>query len=104
MNPFAEYDEAYLVEQTEQGNKSAIDELYCRYVDVIYRYTYARIGNSTVAEELASRIFSKAFESLSNYQPDGKPFLTWLYPIAHARTSDHWQLQKRHTTLNSALR
>jgi RNA polymerase sigma-70 factor (ECF subfamily) len=62
---------------------------------MIYRYTYARVGDASVAEDLTAQVFLKAFEGLPNYEPRGAPFSAWLYRIAHARTVDYWRQQQR---------
>jgi RNA polymerase sigma-70 factor (ECF subfamily) len=62
---------------------------------MIYRYTYARVGDATVAEDLTAQVFLKALEGLSSYEQRGAPFSAWLYRIAHARTVDHWRQQHR---------
>ncbi|MFC2036545.1 RNA polymerase sigma factor [Chloroflexota bacterium] len=78
-----------------RGDKQAIGELYRRHVDMIYRYTYARVGDVAVAEDLTAQVFLKALEGLESYEPRGAPFRAWLYRIAHARTVDHWRQQQR---------
>ena len=87
--------EARLIDSAKRGDKRAIGELYRRHVDMIYRYTYARVQNAEVAEDLTAQVFLKALEGLPNYQSTGVPFRAWLYRIAHARTVDHWRQQQR---------
>lgn len=87
--------EIRLVNLAKQGDKRAVGELYRRHVDMIYRYTYARVKDVAVAEDLTAQVFLKALEGLDSYQPTGVPFSAWLYRIAHARTVDHWRQQQR---------
>jgi RNA polymerase sigma-70 factor (ECF subfamily) len=87
--------EARLVDQAKRGDDRAFSELYKRHVDMIYRYTYARVGDALAAEDLTAQVFLKAFEGLPNYEPRGAPFSAWLYRIAHARTVDYWRQQQR---------
>ena len=88
--------EARLVELAKRGDKRAVGELYRRHVDLIYRYTYARVQDVAVAEDLTAQVFLKALEGLHNYRPTGAPFGAWLYRIAHARTVDYWRgLERR---------
>jgi RNA polymerase sigma-70 factor (ECF subfamily) len=90
-------EEAHLVQKAKQGDKGAIGELYRRNVDVIYRYIWTRVRETTVAEDLTGSVFLKALEALPTYEPSGKPFLAWLYRIAYARIVDHWRQQERRT-------
>ena len=87
--------EARLVESAKRGDKRAAGELYRRHVDMIYRYTYARVKNVAVAEDLTAQVLLKALEGLENYEYTGAPFRAWLYRIAHARTVDYWRRQQR---------
>jgi RNA polymerase sigma-70 factor, ECF subfamily len=91
----AQRDETRLIRSAKRGDKRAVSELYRRHVDIIYRYTYARVRDPVVAEDLTAQVFLKALEGLPNYEPSGSPFLAWLYRIAHARTVDHWRQQQR---------
>ena len=94
--PLDEQDEAHLVESAKRGNTDAVGELYRRHVDMIYRYTYARLRDVTLAEDMTAQVFLRALEGLDTYEPRGVPFRSWLYRIAHARIVDHWRRQARH--------
>lgn len=84
-----------MVTLAKRGDKVAIAELYSRHVDMIYRYTYARVRDVNIAEDLTAQVFLRALEGLDSYEPVGVPFRAWLYRIAHARTVDHWRQQQR---------
>ena len=88
-------EEVRLIERAQQGDKSAIAELYRGHVDMVYRYIYGRVGDPAVAEDLTAQVFLKAVEGLPNYKPSGSPFAAWLYRIAYARTVDHYRQQQR---------
>jgi RNA polymerase sigma-70 factor (ECF subfamily) len=87
--------ELELIRRAQQGEKSAIGELYRLHVDVIYRYIWARVRDDSLTEDLTAQVFLKALEGLPTYKPTGKPFLAWLYRIAYARIVDHWRRQER---------
>jgi len=57
--------------------------LYERYVERIYNYVFFRVGTSTDAEDLTSKVFFKALRSIGGYKHMGLPFSAWLYRIAH---------------------
>jgi RNA polymerase sigma-70 factor (ECF subfamily) len=90
-----DHGEARLVALAKQGDERAVGELYRRHVDMIYRYTYARVKDWAAAEDLTAQVFLKALEGLPNYEHTGAPFRAWLYRIAHARTVDYWRQQQR---------
>ncbi len=65
------------------GDSEAFGVLYDRYVGRIYNYIYYRTGNQHDAEDLTSRVFTRAMKHITNYQDRGVPFSAWLYRIAH---------------------
>ncbi len=88
-------EETRLVIAAKRGDRQAIGELYCRHVERIYRYVYSRVHDRSVAEDLTSQVFLRMLEGLPHYEPSGKPFLSWLYRIACARTADYWRSEHR---------
>jgi len=66
-----------------QGDSEAVGVLYDRYVERIYNYIYYRTSNQHDAEDLTSRVFTRAIKHIANYEDRGLPFSAWLYRIAH---------------------
>lgn len=66
-----------------QGDSEAFGILYDRYLGRIYNYIYYRTGNQHDAEDLTSRVFTRAMKHITNYEDRGVPFGAWLYRIAH---------------------
>jgi len=66
-----------------QGDTEALGVLYDRYVSRIYNYIYYRTGNQHDAEDLTSRVFTRAIKHIPHYEDRGVPFSAWLYRIAH---------------------
>ena len=66
-----------------EGDSEAFGVLYDRYIGRIYNYIYYRTGNTHDAEDLTSRVFTRAMKHITNYQDRGVPFSAWLYRIAH---------------------
>jgi RNA polymerase sigma-70 factor (ECF subfamily) len=75
-------DENTLV-QLAKDDAAAFGEIYDRYLDRIYNYVYYRTGNHQDAEDLTSRVFSRALQHIAGYEDRGVPFSAWLYRIAH---------------------
>ncbi|KAF0111506.1 MAG: Uncharacterized protein FD147_857 [Chloroflexi bacterium] len=65
------------------GDPEAFSFLYEKNVTRIYNYIYYRIGSSSDAEDITSRVFYRAFGHMSSYVEKGVPFSAWLYRIAH---------------------
>lgn len=89
-------DEDILV-KASQGDSEAFGVLYDRYVTRIYNYIYYRTGNQHDAEDLTSRVFTRAMKHITNYQDRGVPFSAWLYRIAHNLVANwHRDNSKKH--------
>jgi RNA polymerase sigma-70 factor, ECF subfamily len=80
---------------------NAFGELYDRYIERVYRYLYFRTGNHSEAEDLTEQVFLKAWEAMGRYRWQGRPFLAWLYRLAHNAHIDHVRSQKPTTSLNN---
>jgi RNA polymerase sigma-70 factor (ECF subfamily) len=83
---------------------SAFGELYDVFVERVYRYLYFRTGNHPEAEDLTEQVFLKAWEAIERYRWQGRPFLAWLYRLAHNTHIDHVRSQKPTTSLNNEAR
>lgn len=91
MSNFTTMDDATLVEYARQ-NPDAFGELYRRYLDPVYRYTYHRLGNAHDSEDLTSQVFMEVLEGLMNLRfRKGGCFLAWLFTIARRRTVDFYR-------------
>jgi RNA polymerase sigma-70 factor, ECF subfamily len=78
-----EISEDEAITNAAQGDTDAFTFLYQRYVNRIYNYIYYRTGNPNEAEDLTSRVFSRALHHIHHYNNRGVPFSAWLYRIAH---------------------
>ncbi len=87
--------EPALVARARAGDGAAITTLYLRYAPLIYRYAYQRTGERTLAEDIQSEVFVRMLEALPGYEERGRPFVAWLFRIAHARVIDCYRDQAR---------
>ncbi len=78
--------------KTAQTDRDAFDTLYRRHATRVYRYCYARAGNRPDAEDLTTRTFLAALESLGRYRGRGS-FAAWLFGIARHKCADHHRRQ-----------
>ncbi len=93
-------DEVRLVHQAKSGDPDSFARLYDACVERVYRYVYFRMSDDQTAEDITSQVFLKAWENLSRYQSDGKPFLAWLYTIARNQVIDHYRTRKESIPLD----
>ena len=94
-----EQDVLLLVERAQNGDVNAFGKIYNTYIDRIYRYVYYQVKDRAVAEDLTQDIFTKAWEALDKFKWKGKPFIFWLYRIAHNRTMDYFREIKKNSRL-----
>ncbi len=94
--------EQELVERACCGDGDAFGQLYECTFDRIFRYIYFRVSNAETAEDLASRVYLKAWESLPRFQSSNSPFIAWLYTIAHNTVIDHYRTNRPHLDLTEA--
>jgi len=86
---------ARLVEQGQQGNREALEELYLIHFDRIYSYLHMSVGNRHDAEDLTTQVFVKMLESIGKFRWRSAPFSAWLFRIAHNLAMDHFRANKR---------
>jgi RNA polymerase sigma-70 factor (ECF subfamily) len=96
-------DEATLVDLIKRAQRTsdpeAFDRLYLLYVNRIFRYLLARLGDVEAAEELTAQVFVRLIEKIDLYRigpkDNGAIFSAWLYRIAHNKMVDVQRARKR---------
>jgi RNA polymerase sigma-70 factor (ECF subfamily) len=78
-----------LVTLAQQGDGEAFAAIYERYVDVVYRYVYYRVGSQHVAEDLTSETFVRALRRLDSFTWTGRDIAAWFVTIARNLVVDH---------------
>jgi RNA polymerase sigma-70 factor (ECF subfamily) len=91
-------EEQRLVAQAKRGERDAFAALYQAHVQAIFRYLVHRLNDREIADDLTGDVFVRAIEGLKDYTDTGRPFLAWLYRIAHARLVDHYRRTSRRPT------
>jgi RNA polymerase sigma-70 factor (ECF subfamily) len=84
-------EEQKLLKQAQRGNADAFSALYKAHVQTVFRYVYHRVNDVQLAEDITGDVFTRALSGLATYQDQGKPFIAWLYSIAHARVVDYYR-------------
>lgn len=84
-------EEKHLLEQVQRGDADAFAQLYRAHVQIVYRYIQFRVNDAPLAEDMTGDVFVRALKDIQHYEDRGKPFVAWLYSIAHARVVDHYR-------------
>jgi RNA polymerase sigma-70 factor, ECF subfamily len=95
--PLTESDEA-LVARAKR-DRDAFGCLYDRYVEQVYQFSYRRVKDHTIAEDITARVFFRALEQLPRFEWRGIPFGGWLMRIAANLIHDHTGDAQRHVSL-----
>ena len=80
-----------LVARAQAGDPEAFGELYDRYVDLVYRYIYYRVGSQALAEDLTSEAFLRALRRITSFTWQGRDIGAWFVTIARNLIADHFK-------------
>jgi RNA polymerase sigma-70 factor, ECF subfamily len=80
-----------IVERAQAGDTDAFAELYDRYMDLVFRYIYYRVGTRALAEDLTSETFLRALRRITSVTWQGRDFGAWLVTIARNLVADHYK-------------
>ena len=78
-----------LVQAAQLGDASAFGQLYDRYVDSVFRYVLFRVGDRTLAEDVTSETFLRAFRRIASISYQGRDVGAWFVTIARNLVLDH---------------
>jgi RNA polymerase sigma-70 factor (ECF subfamily) len=78
-----------LVRRAQGGDAEGFGQLYDRYVDVVYRFLYARVGDRATAEDFTSETFVRALRRIDSLSFQGRDVGAWLVTIARNIVLDH---------------
>src|SRR5947209_2230672 len=71
-----------------------LERVYAEYLDPVYRFLFARVGNREDAEDLTSQVFFKAFRQLDVARAE-RSIASWLFAVARTVLADHWRQEYR---------
>src|SRR5207248_9344780 len=74
-------DEKLLIEQAQNGDREAFEQLVRRHDRDILRLAFHMLGNREEAREVFQETFLKTYRSLSRFRFESS-FYTWIYHIA----------------------
>jgi RNA polymerase sigma-70 factor (ECF subfamily) len=91
-----------LVAWAQQGDGAAFAALYDRYVDLVFRYVYYRVGSQPLAEDLTSETFLRALRRIGSFSWQGRDFAAWLVTIARNLVADHFKSSRQRLEVTTA--
>jgi RNA polymerase sigma-70 factor (ECF subfamily) len=78
------------------------DAVYAEQLPRVYNFLRYRLGDETLAQDLTSRTFEKAWAERHRYRSDLAGFSTWLLSIARNVAVDHRRACRPHAPLEEA--
>jgi len=91
-----------LVLRAKTGDTEAFGVLYDRYLELVYRYIYFRVGTHAQTEDLTSETFLRALRSISDFTWQGRDFGAWLVTIARNLVADHFKSGRNRLEVTTA--
>jgi len=92
-DPYSE-DDSDLIRRCKKGDESAFEEIVRKYQQTVFNVVYHNIGHRGDVEDVAQKIFTKVYFSLSKFD-DNRPFFPWLYRIAINQCYDELRRLRR---------
>ena len=75
--------------------------VYKEYLPRVYNFFRYRVDDRTLAEDLTSVTFEKAWRGRSRFRQDLSAFSTWLFTIARNVAIDHFRRKENDTSLEA---
>lgn len=79
-----------LLAQARQGHQDAIMQIYESYFPPIFQFIHLRVGERTLAEDLASEVFVKFVDALRGRNAPRHSLRGWLFRVARNEIHDHF--------------
>ncbi|MHC4067098.1 MAG: RNA polymerase sigma factor [Planctomycetota bacterium] len=80
--------DAELAAQTAKGDMAALEALYRRHVDRVWRYAWFRTHSREAAAEIVQETFLRVARAVPRFQ-GRSTFATWLFAVTRSVAIDH---------------
>lgn len=87
--------EAALIARAQQYESDALSEIYETFYPRVQHYFSIQLGDTHLAEDMASDVLLQVLESIERYRIQGSPFAAWVFRIARNRLIDHQRRKAR---------
>jgi RNA polymerase sigma-70 factor (ECF subfamily) len=74
--------------------------IYAEALPRLFNYFRYRVGSDSIAEDLTSATFEKAWRKRESYRRDLASFYTWMFAIARNVATDYFRRDKRVISLD----
>lgn len=89
--------EASMVERLKSGDKTAFDELFHCYKEMVFRLAFRFLGDRDEALDLSQEVFLTVYREVRTFRGEAS-LKTWIYRIVITRAANYrrwWRRRKR---------
>lgn len=87
--------DAELMELTLARHRPALEELYDRYVKLVYSFALKSTQSEHAAREIVQLVFTRLWTTKKGYDPAKGQFVNWLLTVTRNLTVDHLRRERR---------
>lgn len=84
-----------LAARAAADDRAAFEQIYLLVVDDLFAFVRGQCRNETVAEDLTSNAFLKAWRSAKYYRTGTHGYRQWIFGIARNEVRDYWRSSQR---------
>lgn len=89
------WSDADLMQLVMQKHRPALEELYDRYIKLVYSFALKATQDEQQARSIVQAVFTRLWTSESGYNAEKGLFVNWLITITRNITIDHIRQEKR---------
>jgi RNA polymerase sigma-70 factor (ECF subfamily) len=93
--PYADLDDWTLVRAAQSGDSDAYDQLYRRYYEAVYRFSYFRTSDHNLTEDFVSETFLRTLRSIGSFTDRGREFGAVVVTICRNMIADYYRNKQR---------
>ena len=85
-----------LMRLIRERDRSAFEQLYDRYVKLVYSYALKSVQDEQAAKEIVQLVFMRIWTTEKGYSSDKGQFINWLITVTRNMTIDYVRKQRNH--------
>ena len=93
-----------LIDGLRRGESEAWDVLFHRYLPLIWRFSYSRVGNIHVAEDIVSEVMLSLATRPPTIDRQRGTLAAWLLGVTRNKVADYFRLESRKRQFESQWR
>lgn len=92
-------DENNFIDELKCRNETALDYIYSKYLNLVYKVVIDILGDITTKEDIeecVSDIFIGIWKNIEKYNPNVTPFKKWLIAVSKYKAIDYLRKLSKH--------